>query len=677
MSVVSCFLALAGVHVASAGWVPVGPERGHVLDAAVGAEQVSVATRVGVLSSDLGLEEWQRDDRFPPEVRRLVYGPDQQVYAAPAGSIWRVGASTELLHFYESRSTPVDLAVTGSGVLLAAVRGEESGVLRFDGEPQRLLPQLDPWRLAAQGERVLLGTIDAGVHLSEDGGATWQRVLDTDQGVSAVGWAGEQAWVGLADGSLMFGPPGQWRSLDPVNGGYATHFAALPAGVLICVDRSDGRNDGLLIHDGVALRKAKLRRVDDDPSTLDLTGAWALPDGAMVGSFRRGPLHFDGARLRPRRQGFRATVTGGAVLDDAGRLVLALMGTGVYLSADSGESWYTSAGAGQPVTDSVAVVAHGTGALVVDFEGITLLDADGVWQRLPRLEQVGAHGGENLVTAAYDAQDRLWAVDRKGGLYLLEGERWASCRQRGLRLDGAGEHLLLATPTGFVYPDSCEESWRPLRLDGEKRMDAMHARAAGGWVAGYGSVWHGSKKVFAITPGSVTALAVRERELLVGLDQGVVVHCGERCVRLDDEVPGIPEALGWLPDGRIWVAERSGTLLIQGQAPELASWTSKPEARRVTGDLMSLERAPWDAQAGPVQPGGQVIHQGPGPQGPPDPGLAPAAPVTPRPAEPELEDTGYEQGFLADLGCDLAYYAWSALVLVVLALVGQLFRRRR
>ncbi|MFH1467877.1 MAG: hypothetical protein ABIO70_26060 [Pseudomonadota bacterium] len=361
--------------------------------------------------------------------------------------------------------------------------------------------------------------------------------------------------------------------------------------------------------------------MDRDGGSVDLTGLWSREDGSvLVGSFRRGPLLVAEGRLRPVRAGFRATITGGAALDASGRLILALMGTGVYASSDGAATWHTLEGQDKPVTDSVEVVPDGDGVLVVDFEGITRLDAEGTWSRLPRVE--GVRPGEYLVSAARDGADRLWALDHQGQLFLLEGEAWRRCTQRGLRLDGHGAGLYLAGADTFYAPTSCDAPWEHVHLDGDFPFDPRRARADGGWVAAPGVLWKGGKPRFALPALGVTAVASLGEEALVGLEDGQVLRCGEACIALDT-APGPVRALGRFADGRVWAAEQAGTLLVQGEGPAPAPWTHLKGARRVTGDLLPLERAPWDGEAGaqPPQPKGDAP--------PPTPAPAVPAPVAP------------------------------------------------
>lgn len=668
MSVVASLFVLASLPVVQAGWLQLGPERGHVLHAAVGEGRVSVATRVGVVTAGPGLDDWARDPRFPAEVRRLAYGPDDLAWAAPAGQLWRLGQRAERVLFLESRTTPVDLCVTGSGAALVALRGEEQGVLRVEGtEPSVVLEGVEPWRVACRDEHVLVGTVDGQLWRSVDDGASFELFFEDRDGISAVAWVGEEAWIGQAGGGILVARQGELVKSSPVQGGYATGFAAADGGVLVSVQRLSRGHDALLFDDGKTRRELRIVDGGGDHTIPDYTGVWTLPDGGVLaGSFRRGPLVVRGRSVQPSRTGFRATVTGGAAVDASGRIVLALMGTGVYTSDDGAQTWSPASGSGAPVTDSVSVVPHQGGALVVDFEGVTKLLADGSWERLPRNEKL--RPGENMVSAASDGSGRIWAVDRTGGLYLLEGEGWQACRQRGLRLDGQGDQLVMATQGGFVRPTGCDDPWEPLSLDNDIRVDGRFARAAGGWVAGFSTVWRGSKAVFSIPERAVTALAVREDEALIAMEDGQIFRCVERCDPLADAVPGTVQSLGWLPDGRVWAAELSGTLLVQGEQQAPSPWSQVPESHRVTGDLMPLERAPWDTEAGPS--GGD-----PGPQPQPGPGPAHQAPRSPPGGGPPVVGPHPEPAAGGGCGCASGSAAGSAW-LVFAGLLGACTRRR-
>ena len=81
--------AIAFADEITSSWVPVGPERGHVLDADVSDKEVVVATRVGVMRADPGLERWERDTRFPFDTKRVTLW-DDGAWGAPPGQLWVV-----------------------------------------------------------------------------------------------------------------------------------------------------------------------------------------------------------------------------------------------------------------------------------------------------------------------------------------------------------------------------------------------------------------------------------------------------------------------------------------------------------------------------------------------------------------------------------------------------------
>jgi len=669
------WLVILHCSAALAGWVEAGPERGHVLDAAVGETRASVATRVGVVSADAGLTAWARDPRFPPEVRRLAYGPGDVAWGAPAGQLWRIGERTERVVFFESQTSLVDLATTGSGALGAAARGAEAGVLRVEGsEAARVVEGVDAWCVDAADARVVVGTVDGAVLESTDDGRSFAAVLEADAGISAVAILGEDLWVGLADGGVQVQRDGAWVELDPVQGGYVSGFASAGGTPVATVQRLQQGHDALLAYTGDWAKQIRPGRLGDDTTVADLTGAWSMPDGrALVGSFRRGPLVYDGASLGAARDGFRATVTGGAATDSGGRIVLALMGTGVYLSKDAGGSWASAASGDGPVTDSVEVTAIGDELAVVDFEGVAILDAQGHWRRLPRNPHLSP--GQNPASVGRDADGAFWVVDRVGALFRLEGQSWEPCQQRGLRLDGDGEDLLLATQGGFLKPGACDEAWAPYELEGSPSVDGRHARSAGGWVVGTGGVWRDGARRFDISQRPVRAVAARGDELLIALEDGAVLRCGDACDAVGEPAPGgAVAALGWLPDGRVWAAEATGTFLIHGEGPSPDPWTTVRDARRVTGDLMPLERAPWNDESAPqgprghVAPGGQPPGHQPGqPQHGPPPQGGPQHPPLPGDEPPTPQ---------AEPGCGCGGAAPAGSLLASVALLGVRRRRR-
>ncbi|MCB9762222.1 MAG: hypothetical protein H6739_20650 [Alphaproteobacteria bacterium] len=602
---------LVGSSVAMA-WEAIGPERGHVLDAAVCRDDVWVATRAGVMRADLDLTRWTRDARFPGDTRSLACAGDD-LYAASPGAVVRIGDEAPLWTSTEDHA--VDLAVSG-GALLAAIRGPEAGLYRLtEGALQRTLA-VDPWRVAVRDDAVLIGTTDAGALRSTDGGRTF-TTLRAEGAVPAVTWQGDVPWLALADGRILADgqevaavSKGQVRALVPVEGG-----------VLAVVAGEEGGENRLLVGNNEGFERVDRDAVDTDPGQVDYTGAWALPGGrALVGTFRRGPLLWDGG-LATARAGFQATITGGVAVDDAGRMLLALMGTGLYATPD-GVRWTALHGSTSAVTDSVAVVPVREGLAVLDFDGIGLWRSDGPWERRAGGGEGRERRGSHLVDLAEDAEGRWWAIDQRGGLWLREGEAWTRCATTGgLHLDGRGAGLRLFTRDGVRTPGDCVARW-PSDPDAPAGLDPVGSRADGGWLATAGALYRDGARVADLPQAPVSALAAGPRAALVGLKDGRVFECAADCVALTT-VSGEPAGLGWLKRDLVWVMEAAGTLWVSSGAG-----TPTPGSRRYEGRLrgspMELERAPWSRE-GRSAVGGAGPAVAPRVVAPPPPVEAPAS----------------------------------------------------
>lgn len=620
---------------AALAWTESGPERGHVVDAAVGPSTVSVATRVGVMTAPLGGGSWQRDPRFPPDVKVLAIGPDGVSWAAPPGQLWRVGETTERVASFDGGI--VDLAVI-DGAVLAAVRGSRGSVLRIEGGASaEVLSGVDPWRLLVADGAVWLGTADKGLWRSTDGGRSFKAVISKGS-VSALGVVGGEVLVAFADGRVLDAASEDERLR--LSGGWVSSIAEVSGGGLFTVDSPGGSYGPLCRFDGKQCADLPLGRIDADSGLERLTGVWTLPGGeALVGTFRRGPLRSDGATLRLDRQDFRATVTGGAAGN--GEVLLAAMGTGAYLSADA-SAWTPLHGGDGPVTDAVSVSPVPGGYAVVDFEGVAIYRG-GRWSRTPGVEVPGVPRRNGLEDVGIDAQGRMWSVDSRAQLRLREQGKWTDCAQRGGRLDGYGDSLVLATEQGFLKPGDCASPWTLAWPELNPQPPGSASRAEAGWLVGGGKVLH-KGKVVAELKGRAMALATRADEALLLLDDGVVRRCTDRgCEPVDAPLAGAPVAVGWLADGRVWVAEAKGTVLVSGNNLPISPW-SNTSLIIPPMDLARIYTPPWgrEGQAGPPAPGG----------GPPKAAAAP----TPAPAR----------------GCDSSGRA--AFVLVGL---GSLVRSRR
>jgi hypothetical protein len=579
------------------GWQPFGPERGHVVDAAVGERRVSVATRVEVLSADPALSVWARDPRFPPDTRRLVYGPDGTGWAATPGQLWRVKRDAELVAAHGDGSHAVDLAVTGDGTLIAAVRGQAQGIWRVSWsksgvKTERVLTDQDPWCVIARGDDVFVGTIDGGLWSSDDGGRDFDLVV-TGEGVSALGWVGDRAWAALTDGRIVDGARG--KEVARLARGWATSLADAGDRVLATVEGPGHVPPLVEIQDGVAAVRT-IPDLEPGTSLARPTGVWDLAgDDVLMGTFRLGPLLVSGDDLAPARTGFRSGVIGGAASGPAATLLVALMGTGVYERLADG-SWRVQSGSSGPVTDAVDVADLGTGTAVLDFEGVAWRGSSGRWSRLKGVEVRHTGRRNALIDVGVDAAGAWWAVDVKGALYQATASGWQRCTSAAVsRLDGQGEHLVAAGKQSFLALVDCGVA--PLPTLSELRVSPPDSRVIGPWLAAPGQLVRDGAKVAGLPAAPVVAVATRGEEVLVASADGTLSLCTD-----DGCVPAAPAtrepaaAIGWLPDGRIWLAEARGTLLVTGGTEEPTARSDVALHERPQVDVKGLETAPWSRE---------------------------------------------------------------------------------
>ncbi len=638
-------LAASAQAVPATGWIPFGPERGHVVDAAVGERRVSVATRVEVLTADPALTGWERDPRFPPDTRRLVYGPDGTGWAATPGQLWRVKRDAELVAALGDGSHAVDLAVTGDGTLIAAVRGQARGIWRVqwskDGVvTERLLEDVDPWCVIARGDQVWVGTVDSGLWSSDDDGRDFDRVL-AGVGVSALAWVDDAPWAALTDGRIVTGARG--KELARFEQGWATSMAQAGDRVLATAEGPGHVPPLVTIQDG----QVSVRTIPDlEPGTslARPTGVWDLAgDAVLMGTFRLGPLQVGAETMAPARTGFRSGVIGGAAASPDGKLLAALMGTGVYERQPDG-SWRVQSGSGGPVTDAVNVEDLVTGTAVLDFEGVAWRGQSGRWSRLKGVE-VSHTGRRNaLVDVAVDGGGVWWAVDVKGALYQATSSGWKPCKAPKLtRLDGHGASMVAAGTQSYLHPVDCAVSPEPALA--QVRVSPPDSRVVGPWLAAPGQLIRDGVRVATLPAAPVLAVAARGDELLVASADGTLTQCTvSGCKAAGPPTREPVAAVGWLPDGRIWLAEARGTLLVSGgdQVPEPRSAVALHDRPQV--EIQALETAPWSregvagnaaSQGGGVLPSHVKEVAGPGQRAPVE---APSwqqteAPVVPRAAD--------------------------------------------
>jgi hypothetical protein len=584
---------VSGVGAAEAGpatWQSIGPERGHVVDASIQDGVLLVATRVGVMRAESSDGEWQRDPRFPEGVRRLA-GWREGAWAAPPGQLWEV-TDTETRFVYSFKGgIAVDLAVLDSGRSIAAVRSPSGGSLWTTDpgqSPRKVLEKIDPWTLCTYENEVWLGTVDKGLWYSDDSAQHFEKIQDG--AVTALGRVDNETWAAFSDGRIV-SVDGN-REILRIEGGHASSIAGLGADqALVTVISPMGQTGPLQeIKDGVIHAIQKLK-VDEDIGYLGPTGTWSLSNGqALVGTFRRGPLVWDGKDLSLARKNFRAFVSGGAAIDAQGRLLMAGMGTGVYTYAAGKLSPHT-AGEG-PVTDTVAIRRLGDQVSVVDFEGIVRLDADGRWQREEGVQDVQRSQRNGLIDIGQDGDDTLWGIDGDKRLHKRVGDTWQRCTiQQALRLDGDGPHLVVATKQGFLKPD-CKQAISAFAV----QTSAENARALGGWLATPGQLFGGGRLKARLPPGEINALALGKKGLLVAVANQPLLLCSPECVEVSPAPPSPLGAIGFQPDGTIWAMEKKGTMLVLDKTGEQLSpgpWTNIATEEASDWSLMAYLKDPW------------------------------------------------------------------------------------
>jgi hypothetical protein len=619
---------------ASAGWQEVGPERGHVIDAAASAESVWVSSRAGVLRASLDMASWGRDPRFPRDTRQIAASPGGALWATPGQSIWRAGDGAEQLHRLDAGSLAVELVPLGERGVLALVRGAQPGVLALlpaaDGAMEAVwsLRGEDPWAALADGAEVWVATVDGGLWKSDDGARSFERE-DRDLAVDALGLVAGQALAATAEGGILDLRRG--RSVGAAPGHRFVAIAddgGLP--LLVSTGGGPGQSSVLRLEGGDPV-PVELSAFQDDIGLLTPTRAWSLPgQGALLGTFREGPIHIQGGKASLARDGFRAGVTGGAAMDDAGRLLVAMMGTGTYVSDDDGETWRQEEGGDAPVTDAVEVIALGSRFAVLDFEGLTVQDRAGTWHRWPYPQglQPGQHQG--IVDLAQAGDDATWGLDAQGGLWRFHGGSWARCTGGGgvaIDSDGARGWML---GRGVRLLGACDREPSAAWPGSPALPGTDQGALALPWVVAGGALWRDGQRVTQLAPGRVAAMAGRRDDALIAYESGAVLACDAGgCERLDPPLPSAVRALGWTSDGRVWAAEQRGTVLVSGGSTSPAAWYLPGGGSVPDGSLFRLEAPHWLRIQ---QPGPPVGHGQPGAGAP---GQAQAAPAPqPSAAEP-------------------------------------------
>ncbi|MEC7987459.1 MAG: hypothetical protein VX278_19980 [Myxococcota bacterium] len=566
-------------------WAPMGPERGHVLDSSVVGERVYVTTRVGVMYASLAMDDWERDSRFPPDTKVIGAWKDG-VWAAPPGQLWEVGKRPMRLLRAFQESLVVDIAAQEQGTAVVAVRGKEKGiwVANKGGSLVRRVPDVDAWVTLADGDAFWVGTTDAGLWYSADAGETFQKWAEG--GVTALERVGTSIWAALPDGRIL--DVTQQKTMAQISNGYASSMAELGnQKIFLTVSSPNLGASPFQVFQKGKLSTVSSTKVDKDKSHLSPTQSWSLRNGdALVGSFRRGPLRWNG-KLRLSSENFYATVSGGAAIDASGQLVLALMGTGVYIWKDGAFGPHLPKG---PLTDSVAVKRVGDKVVVIDFDGVRILSEDGSWLSMKGVFDPRDRNKNILVDIGKTNDEDWWAIDSYGRLYKSVDGKWANCTTSGaLRIDGDGDSLNIATRQGYVKPH-CHK-WLPIH---ESVKNVMTSRSYGPWVATAKTLYYNGESVAQLSGQEIQALLPDGDGILVAQRKTSIQRCSPQCV---DIAPPISEdilSMGYLPDDRLWVLEKRGTLLVNdGQSYAPPNWHQFTDKRMSYGRYIELYKNPW------------------------------------------------------------------------------------
>jgi hypothetical protein len=364
---------------------------------------------------------------------------------------------------------------------------------------------------------------------------------------------------------------------------------------------------------GKAIETTKLVKPDDDPNRVEPSGIWSLgADSALLGDFRRGPSLIDGKGIRLARAGFRGTLTSSVSTAPDGRVILALMSTGVYVG--DGDTWEPlvkrEGDSSTPVTDAMDVASADGRILVLDFDGLTI-GKGSTWYRTEGVKLATGGRRNALVEIAVGPGGAFFARDFEGGLWSGTGRGWEQCATRGVQgLRGEDDNLVALTARGLLRIARCSEEAAPAWPDLDIG-DIVSARTDGRWLATAQALFHDGKRLTTLALGPVWALAAKPGgeegdEVLLAAGDGTVYRCGASgCEPATAALSDTLAAVGWLPDGRIFAAEERGTLLVAEGTGKVGSFTnhtlldgasSGPGAGRTVADpgaASELAIPPW------------------------------------------------------------------------------------
>ena len=577
-------------------WNIVGPERGHVLDVDVGSHEILLTTRVGVMKTTPNVDRWERDARFPPDTKRVATWSTSTdsgevrsgAWGAPPTQLWEIDALGKRLVQQHPQSVVADLDAREDGVVFVGWRGKTKGLWRVEpqGEAKLIIPDVEPWQIVSEGRNVWVATIANGLWASEEG-QPFEQV--STGSVTAIARVGDAVWMGLPSGELV--DVHTQEVIATIEGGFASHIAELDGSngeALLTVVSPTRQAHPFQVVEGSIITPITKLDVDADSGLIGPTGAWALGDGtAMVGTFRRGPLRWDGA-MSPIRTDFHATVSGGAAMDENGTVAMAFMGTGVYLFQNGVVLAHPTEG---PVTDSISVSSVLGQITVVDFEGINLLQSDGTWGQMAGLPHQTGRVNNALKHVGKTDEDTWWGVDYSGRLWNKTDGDWSACSLFGvLRFDGDGEDLVVVTKRGFVEP-SCGQ----VTTKAVPQMNTEESRAWGDWIATSEALYYEGEFVQSLPEAKIDSMVKDGDGVLVSARQEALLHCTvTSCTEVASAIEEPIIALGRLKDTTIWALEQRGSLLLDdGTENTPGAWYDFTERRVQFSSFVQLYVNPW------------------------------------------------------------------------------------
>ena len=314
---------------------------------------------------------------------------------------------------WELRACLVAIADGGELIELPAEEGEPFSLLDTRGE-------VTAFEFSPNLEHGLIGTSDGAIHLTADGGRTWESRKRQDMGLNEAEWV-VGAVVGDTGPLLVVGDEGSVRV-------------------------ADGREW-------------------EEPSGLGESGPTAFEfspnlEHGLIGT-RDGAIHLtaDGGRTWERRTRQEVGLNEaewvvGAVVGDTGPLLV--VGDEGSVRVADGREWEEPSGLGRPTAFEFSPnLEHG---LIGTRDGAIHLTANGgrTWERRTR-QEVGLNEAEWVVGAVVGDTGPLFVVGDEGSVRVADGREWEE--SSGLGESGATafefhpdlKHGLIGTRDGAIH----------------------------------------------------------------------------------------------------------------------------------------------------------------------------------------------------------------------------------